>query len=168
MLANFSPALRRCADVASIIFQTARPFGPTWSQMILWNEAGWGIPRLSHVFVGSQIDPYRRADPFQRRIGSFLPLLTNAKDLFGAGLFVIQNSGLVAELAGFRANLSGREQDVCMKIPIGLHRVEKRCQVFLGIRAQLAGVMTPFHAPIKKTRRMDVGLDGNAIFVTQP
>lgn len=136
--------------------------------MILRNEAGRGISGPGHIFIGSQIDPCRRADPFQRRIGPFLPLLTNAKDLFGAGLLVIQNSGLVAERAGVRANLSGREQHVRMKISIGLRRVEKRCQVFLGIRRQLAGVVPPFLAPIQKSGRMDVGLDGNAIFVTQP
>ncbi len=55
-----------------------------------------------------------------------------------------------------------------MKISIGPSRVEKRCQVFLGIRGQLAGVMTPFLIPIQKSGRMDVSLDGNTIFVTQP
>lgn len=134
--------------------------------MILRNEAGRGISGPGHIFMGAQIDPCRRADPFQRRIGPFLPLLTNARDLFGAGLLVIQNSGLVAERAGFRANLSGREQDVCMKISIGPRRVEQRRQVFLGIRGQFAGVVTPFRAPIQKSGRMDVSLDGNTIFIT--
>lgn len=136
--------------------------------MILRNEAGRGISGPDHIFIGSQIDPCRRADPFQRRIGPFLPLLTNAKDLFGAGLLVIQNSGLVAECTGFRANLAGREQHVRMKISIGPRRVEKRRQVFLGIRGQLSGVVTPFLAPIQKSGRMDVSLDGNTKFITQP
>ncbi len=136
--------------------------------MILRNEADRGIPGLGHFFIGSQIDPRRRADPFQRRIGPFLPLLSNAKDLFGAGLPVIQNPGFVAERTGFRANLAGRQHDVRMEIQVGPCRVEKRCQVFLGIRRQLAGVVPPFLVPIQKSGRMDVGLDGNAIFVTQP
>ncbi|GAB5436828.1 MAG: hypothetical protein FalmKO_19530 [Falsiruegeria mediterranea] len=168
VLPDFGPALPRRAGIASIFFQTARPFGPAWTKVFLRNEAGRGIPGLGHFFIGSQIDPRRRADPFQRRIGPFLPLLSNAKDRLGAGLLVIQNSGLVAEHTGFRANLSGREQDVCMKISIGPRRVEKRCQVFLGIRRQLAGVVPPFLVQIQKSGRMDVGLDGNAIFVTQP
>lgn len=134
--------------------------------MILRNEAGRDISGPGHIFIGSQIDPCRRADPFQRRIGPFLPLLTNAKDLFGAGLLVIQNPGLVAERTGFRANLTGREQHVRMKISIGPRRVEKCRQVFLGIRGQLAGLVTPFHAPIQEPGCMDVGLDGNTIFIT--
>lgn len=136
--------------------------------MILRNEAGRGISGPGHIFIGSQIDPCRRADPFQRRIGPFLPLLTNAKNLFRAGFLVVENSGLVAERTGFRANFSGREQDVCMKISIGPCRIEKRRQVFLGIRGQLAGVVSPFLAPIQEPGRMDVSLDGNTIFVTQP
>ncbi|GAB4542335.1 MAG: hypothetical protein Tsb0024_13160 [Ruegeria sp.] len=37
-----------------------------------------------------------------------------------------------------------------------------------GIRGQFAGVVTPLHASIQKSGRMDVGMGGNTKFVTQP
>ncbi len=59
--------------------------------MILRDKTHRGIPGFGHVFIGAQVDSRRRADPFQRCIGSFLPFPPNPKDLLGAALLVIQH-----------------------------------------------------------------------------
>ncbi len=143
-------------------------FGPTWAKMILRDETFRGIPGLGHVFIRPQVDPYWRSDRFQCRIGPFLPLLANSKNFLGAGLLVIQDSGLGAECAGLRANLAGRHQEMAMKIPIGPRRVEKSGHVFRLVHVQFAGDVKPFFTPVQKSGRMDIGLNGDAIFVPKP
>lgn len=137
--------------------------------MILRNEAGRGISGPGHIFIGSQIDPCRRADPFKRRIGPFLPLLTNAKDLFGAGLLVIQNSGLVAERTGFRANLAGRQHDVRMEIQVGPLAVEESGFINLRVLSEEPPrPFFPFKVRILEARGMNIRLDRNAVLVSKP